>query len=113
MDQTPDITPQTATISEEMSDDVGRMMGALSVKYQRQPRVLALALTRSLGVFIALNTDDTLEALGRAALVLANTPHEEIRKDHFGHTLGVDKTLKAPETGDLYHLGIDPKSKRN
>lgn len=112
---TPDITPQADVISEEMATDVAKLMGALAQKYANRPRVLALALTRNLGVFIAVMTKKPEIGLANAAQILLNTPHAEIRADHFGYTLGVsevDKLVKPADIGDLIHIGSDPRSKR-
>ncbi len=111
----PDISPEHDQIPDEMANDVGQLMAALTQKYANQPRLLALTLTRNLGAFIAIMTKKPEVGLANAAQVLLATPHALIRAEHFGYTLGpseVDKLVKPADIGDLIHIGVDPRSKR-
>lgn len=96
------------TLDDELADDVGQLMAALTTKYRKAPRELAIALARSLGLYIALAAKDPRAALDEAAALVRNTPFGKLKTMHFGSTLaegGVRLVKPTPE--QVVRTGIE------
>lgn len=97
----------TKTLDDELSEDIGMLMSALTTKYgPKAPRELGIGLARSLGLYIALAAKSPREALDEAAALIRNTPFGKLKAMHFGYQLGAnDSKVLKPKLGDVVRMG--------
>lgn len=97
----------TEELDDQLAEDVGLLMFTLTQKYGSDTRRLAVALARSLGMFIALAAKHPKDALDEAAALIRNTPWPKLRQMQFGLTLGAgDSKIITPDDAKMVRAGL-------
>ncbi len=92
------LSPALQKLYNQMAVDLSSALFKLLRDYPGHEAEMCRMMTGQLGSLIAVATKDPEKALAYYAQILTNIDWEPVRRDYFANTLGVDTTVKAPQS---------------